>query len=73
MQVVTILLTKEQAEDLYFSAGMLYQQYDDNAPEYMNETVRRYNNKVDILRQIIKDSIKNNCKTVKGVYENKNK
>lgn len=39
----------------------------------MNETVRRYNNKVDILRQIIKDSIKNNCKTVKGVYENKNK
>lgn len=56
--MVTLKLTKDQADDLYFAAGLLYQEYDEGQSTDYNLYIRRYNNSVDEIRQILKDAIK---------------
>lgn len=55
--MITLTLTNEQAEDVLFATSMLYQEYTNIAPE-LDESIRRYNNTVDDLRQTIKKQLK---------------
>lgn len=55
--MVTLTLTNEQAEEVLFATSMLYQEYTNIAPE-LDESIRRYNNTVDELRQTIKKQLK---------------
>ena len=56
--MITIQVTKEQAEEIYRALVYLYEKYEDNN-EYHNEYVYNYNNSVDELRTIVKDAIEN--------------
>ena len=55
--MITLKLTNTQADDLYYAAGLLYQEYTNISPEY-DESIRLYNNTIDELRQTIKEQIK---------------
>ena len=55
--MVTLTLTNEQAEEVLFATSTLYQEYTNTSPE-LDESIRRYNNKVDELRLTIKKQLK---------------
>lgn len=55
--MITLHLTNEQAEEVLFATSMLYQEYTNIAPD-LDESIRRYNNTVDDLRQTIKKQLK---------------
>ena len=55
--MVTLTLTNAQAEDVLFATSLLYQEYTNISPE-LDESIRRYNNTVDELRQTIKKQLK---------------
>lgn len=55
--MVKLELTNQQAEDVLFATSLLYQEYTNISAEY-DESIRRYNNTVDELRQTIKDQLK---------------
>lgn len=57
MNMITLTLTNQQAEDLYFAASQLYMEYQDDMPADYNESIRRYNNTVDKLRETLKIQI----------------
>ena len=56
--MITLELTKHQAEEILFATSMLYQEYVELMGADYNETVRRYNDTVDELRLTIKKQIK---------------
>lgn len=56
--MVTLTITKSQADEILFATSLLYQDYTDVMGADYNETVRKYNNTVDELRQTIKDQLK---------------
>ena len=56
--MITLELTNTQAEDVLFATSMLYQDYVDVMGTDYNESIRRYNDKVDELRLSIKKQIK---------------
>ena len=55
--MVKLELTRQQADDVLFATSLLYQEYTNISAEY-DESIRRYNNTVDELRQTIKDQLK---------------
>lgn len=55
--MVKLELTNQQAEDVLFATSLLYQEYTNISADY-DESIRRYNNTVDELRQTIKEQIK---------------
>lgn len=55
--MITIQVTKEQAEEIYRALVYLYEKYDEN-DDYHNEYVYNYNNSVDELRTIVKEAMK---------------
>lgn len=57
--MITINITKDQADELYFATSLLYQEYDDERGLDYNNYIRKYNNSVDELRQILKEAINN--------------
>lgn len=56
-KTITLNLTPDQADELYFAAGLLYMEYDDDRDSVYNNSIRKYNNSIDDLRIIIKDAI----------------
>lgn len=66
METVTIKLSRDQAEDLLRATNYLYMNYstpeewpDEELRRLNDECISRINNKVDDLRIIIKEAIKN--------------
>lgn len=64
--MVTIKLTRDQADELMRATTYLYEKYssrdewpDENLRRINDEYVRKLNNAVDELREIIKEGIKN--------------
>ena len=55
--MITLQLTNKQAEDVLFATSLLYQEYTNISAEF-DEHIREYNNKIDELRQTIKDQLK---------------
>lgn len=55
--MIKLELTNQQAEDVLFATGLLYQEYTNISAE-LDESIRQYNNTVDELRQTIKDQLK---------------
>jgi len=55
--MIKLELTNQQAEDVLFATSLLYQEYTNISADY-DESIRRYNNTVDELRQTIKDQLK---------------
>ena len=55
--MVNLKLTNQQAEDVLYATSLLYQDYTNISADY-DESIRRYNNTVDELRQTIKEQIK---------------
>lgn len=55
--MITLELTHQQAEDVLFATSLLYQEYTNISADY-DESIRRYNNTVDELRQTIKEQLK---------------
>ena len=62
----TITLTHEQLDELYYAAGLLYMDYDEGQPADYNDYIRRYNNHIDELRQVLKESLKEKDETCKN-------
>lgn len=56
--MVTLTLTRKQAEEVLFATSQLYLEYVEDMPSDYNEAIRRYNDTVDELRQTIKDQLK---------------
>lgn len=63
--MVTINVTKDQADEIYRALNYLYESYDPN-DEYHNEFVNRYNNTVDEIKIIVKEAITNESNTEKA-------
>ena len=57
--MVTIKVTKDQADEIYRALAYLYESYDFNEGEYHNEYVRKYNDSVDEIRTMVKEAINN--------------
>jgi hypothetical protein len=55
--MITLELTNSQAQEVLYATSLLYQEYTNLSAEY-DESIRRYNNTVDELRQTIKDQLK---------------
>lgn len=55
--MITLTLTHQQVEEVLYATSLLYQEYTNISADY-DESIRRYNNTVDELRQTIKDQIK---------------
>ena len=55
--MIKLELTQQQADDVLFATSLLYQEYTNNSADY-DESIRRYNNTIDELRQTIKKQIK---------------
>ena len=55
--MIKLELTRQQAEDILFATSLLYQEYTNISADY-DESIRRYNNTIDELRQTIKDQLK---------------
>lgn len=55
--MIKLQLTNQQAEDVLYATSLLYQEYTNISAEF-DESIRRYNNTVDELRQTIKQQIK---------------
>lgn len=55
--MIKLKLTRQQAEEVLFATSLLYQEYTNISSDY-DESIRRYNNTVDELRQTIKDQLK---------------
>lgn len=55
--MITLQLTNTQADEVLFATGMLYQEYADVLGSSFNESIRRYNDTVDELRNSIKKQI----------------
>ena len=55
--MITLHLTNTQADEVLFATSMLYQEYDDILGSRFNESIRRYNDNVDELRDTIKKQI----------------
>lgn len=55
--MIKLELTHQQAEDVLFATSLLYQEYTNISADY-DESIRRYNNTVDELRQTIKRQLK---------------
>lgn len=55
--MIKLELTRQQVEDVLFATSMLYQEYTNISADF-DESIRRYNNTVDELRQTIKEQIK---------------
>lgn len=55
--MVNLHLTTQQAEEVLYATSLLYQEYTNISAEF-DESIRRYNNTVDELRQTIKDQLK---------------
>lgn len=66
MQDITIKVTLDQLEELYYATGLLYHDYDEYQPEEYNNSIRELNNDVDKLRQAIKESL-NKAYEEKGI------
>ena len=68
MQEYTIKLTGDQIEELLHATSVAYMDYDERSfadPEVQrkyNESVTSYNNKIDEIRIILKEAIKNGAK-----------
>ena len=56
--MITLEVTKHQAEELLSATGMLYEQYVDLMGNDYNEAVERYNNTIDELRLTLKEQMK---------------
>lgn len=56
--MIFLSLTRSQVEELLFATSQLYQDYVDELGAQYNESIRRYNNSVDELRQTIKSQLK---------------
>lgn len=56
--MITLKLTRKQAEEVLFATSQLYLEYIEDMPADYNESIRRYNDTVDELRQTIKDQLK---------------
>lgn len=56
--MITLELTDTQADEVLFATSMLYQEYVDLLGSSYNESIRRYNNTVDELRDSIKKQLK---------------
>ena len=55
--MIKLELTRQQAEEVLYATSLLYQEYTNISADY-DESIRRYNNTVDELRQTIKQQIK---------------
>lgn len=55
--MIKLELTRQQAEEVLYATSLLYQEYTNISADY-DESIRRYNNTVDELRQTIKEQIK---------------
>ena len=55
--MITLELTKTQADDILYATSLLYEEYTNISAEF-DEHIRQYNNTVDELRQTIKEQIK---------------
>lgn len=55
--MIKLELTNQQAEEVLYATSLLYQEYTNISADY-DESIRRYNNTVDELRQTIKDQLK---------------
>ena len=55
--MINLKLTRQQVEDVLFATSLLYQEYTNISADY-DESIRRYNNTVDELRQTIKEQLK---------------
>ena len=55
--MITLELTKSQAEDILYATSLLYEEYTNISAEF-DEHIRQYNNTVDELRQTIKEQLK---------------
>lgn len=55
--MITLELTNQQAEEVLYATSLLYQEYTNISADY-DESIRRYNNTVDELRQTIKGQLK---------------
>ena len=56
--MITLNLTKSQAEDVLYATSLLYMEYVDSMGAEFNQHIRTYNDQVDELRQTIKDQLK---------------
>ena len=57
--MITITVTEKQAQDLLRATAYLYLAYEYGDDEYETAAIRQINNKVDDLRLLIKEAIKN--------------
>ena len=55
--MIKLELTHQQAEDVLYATSLLYQEYTNISADF-DESIRRYNNTVDELRQTIKEQLK---------------
>lgn len=68
MKEYTIKLTGEQLEELLHMTSVAYMEYDERSfadaevQRKYNESVMSYNNKIDEIRKILKEAIKNGTK-----------
>lgn len=62
--MITLELTRTQAEDILYATSLLYDEYTNISAE-LDEHIRQYNNTVDELRQTIKVQLKE-----QELYEN---
>lgn len=55
--MITLQVTKQQADEILFATSQLYLEYLENMPADYNEATRRYNDTVDELRESLKKQI----------------
>lgn len=55
--MITLELTRTQAEDILYATSLLYEEYTNISAEF-DERIRQYNNTVDELRLTIKKQLK---------------
>lgn len=54
---LTIELTPDQIDQLYFAAGTLYLDYEEHQSDEYNASIRKYNDGIDGIRDALKSAI----------------
>lgn len=54
---LTIELTPDQIDQLYFAAGTLYLDYEEHQSDEYNASIRKYNDGIDGIRYALKSAI----------------
>lgn len=56
--MITLKLTRTQADDILHAVGQLYMEYDEKLGAQWNDSIKRYNDEIDALRITIKEQLK---------------